>query len=103
MKKHIIQTYAKDKLVRNIKKRPEKYQSFEKTDSEFILFKKLVYISMLQRTELIQWYYKNTISSYYGIDKTEEKISRIYYFPEINRLIQKWITEYNIYKKTKYK
>ena len=51
----------------------------------------LLFISEIIQSELISRYYDNPFAGYFGIDKTQELISRKYYWPTLRRDVEAYI------------
>ena len=75
--------------------------NFEKTVSELILFKELVYIVELQQKEIIWIYHDNSLEEYHEIHKTIKAISQLYYFLHMQKKIISYVNKCDLYHKIK--
>ena len=75
--------------------------SFKTTEEGLLLFNGLVYISSGLRAEIVIKNHEEPMAGHQGIGKTLERISRIYYFPDIRKYVEKEIAEYIIYNRNK--
>jgi Integrase zinc binding domain len=87
----IISGYQKDRLAQEIKKNPDKYPAFQKQDSRLILYKGLIYVTNQSKDVILQRYYEEASYGHQGIEKTLERISRTYYFPNMNKAVRQFI------------
>jgi Integrase zinc binding domain len=46
---------------------------------------------------ILRRYYEESPHGHQGIEKTLKRISRTYYFPEINKVVKQFITNYDLY------
>ncbi|ERF69956.1 hypothetical protein EPUS_08767 [Endocarpon pusillum Z07020] len=86
--RQLIRAYQKDRLAREIKKKPENYPAFEIQDSGLILYKGLVYVANSAKDTILRRYHEEMPAGHQGIDKTLERISRLYYFPQMNKSVR---------------
>jgi hypothetical protein len=65
------------------------------------LFEEQVYILKNIKNQVVRARYSTILYSYPGIGKILELVLRIFYFPEIRKVVERIINRYNIYCRNK--
>jgi hypothetical protein len=66
-----------------------------------LLFQGQVYIPSGLRKELVEYEYRLPAHGYQGVRKILDRIVRVYYFPEIRKIIKNMVRNYNTYIRNK--
>ena len=99
--KEIREAYEVDPMIRLIRERPGKYQEFRENAEGLVTFKGLIFVPTIMEKRVIEEHHGDLTKGHLGIEKTEERIARNYYFPGMNRKIREWIKKCDLCWKTK--
>ena len=99
--KEIKQALEKDKVAQDIIKNITNHDGFDE-ENGLLTFQGLIYIPTKCREGLYRTYHESKVHGHQGVDKTVERISRIYYFLKIRKYIKEHIKSCDIYRKIKY-
>ena len=99
--KEIKQALEKDKVAQDIIKNITNHDGFDE-ENGLLTFQGLIYIPTRYREGLYRTYHESKVHGHQGVDKTVERISRIYYFPKIRKYIEEHIKSCDIYRKIKH-
>ena len=66
--------------------------------NKILYYQRLLFVSEIVQTELINWYYDNLLIGHFGIDKwTKDFIKQKYYWSSLQRDIKAFIKGYDVY------
>ena len=76
-------------------------EGFKKTDTELLLFKRLVYVLKYQQNDTMKMYHNDLLSEHWEVHKMIKAISWLYYFSHMWRKVQSYINKCDLCHKIK--
>ena len=88
MRLRLAELQESDEEVRRI--RTEGLNEYKKLDG-VLYHQGLPFVPEIIQTKLISWHYDDPLAEHFGIDKTKDLVSRIYYWPSLQRDIEAYV------------
>lgn len=99
-KEEIKRAYTQDSIAKKIVEDLGSFKSFTRKQG-LILFQGLIYVPETLRESLVERMHTLPMYGHQGRTKTAERIARDYYFPGLQRLVNKIVARYHVCRTSK--